>query len=286
MSQVTIRITDVNDNAPMILFPTTLNHSVIVDRAPEVDTVLSSVIGYDLDEGNASKLVYSISGGDEENVFDIDANSGKITFRNIERLQNPHTYFLVFKVSDFGKPTLYAEARLQVEVSFLNITFLTRTGDDHSNSEVSRESYVIIVGVIGGATLVLSGIIIFAILFVLRSERQRKTRSKDDVYKNAFLDTIPDSCSDAPDSKEQKTVSPRSPQGNSASSIMALPKSAPPKPEVQKKVSFSLDEPDGDVQKIQAVGLPTSSLSQQPLFQGVEGDPDLAWKRITSVSIE
>ena len=82
-------MTDINDNAPVILFPTNVNHSVVLTTLPERGIILGRVIAYDVDEGNASSLVYAIHSGDADGVFDIDPNTGQIFLADLDRLKNP-----------------------------------------------------------------------------------------------------------------------------------------------------------------------------------------------------
>lgn len=274
-SQVVIRVTDINDNLPVILFPTNANHSVVITTPPEAGMVLGRVIAYDSDEGNASFLVFSIHSGDDAAVFDMDPNSGRISLGSLERLRNPHTYELVLWVSDMGDPHLTASTHLQVEVNFPNVTYLGTSDEDRARAEAeqSRDSYVIIVGVIGGATLVLSGIIIGAIFFVLKSERQRKAR-ENDVFND---DAAPPKYDD--DMKIPKSPSSmKSSQSDlSSNGVILSPKGLPQqKPEVQKKVSFSLDEPDAEVRQIQSREV-RSSLPPSVFH---EADANGMWKRL------
>ncbi|KAL8617023.1 hypothetical protein ACOMHN_014194 [Nucella lapillus] len=290
-TQVMIRVTDINDNAPVILFPTSVNHSVVITSLPEQGITLGRVIAYDVDEGNASSLLYIITSGDAQGVFDIDPEKGEIFLADLKRLKNPFTYQVVLRVYDRGPMPLFAETSLQIEVNFPNVTFpggLPGSGGNNGDDESDppRDSYVIIVGVIGGATLVLSGIIIGAILFVLRSEK-RKPRGDSGmpVYKNDYV-PAPTGIGIGIHSEKLECGIPKSPEMRSshsdvsASGVVLSPNSLPQKgAEGQKKVSFSFEDPDPEgrqqlhSQEMLLVPLPHPSHHE---------DPHEAWKRVAS----
>ncbi|XP_076467582.1 protocadherin gamma-B5-like [Babylonia areolata] len=290
-TQVTVTVTDINDNAPAILFPTNANHSVVITTHPENGITLGRIIAYDVDEGNSSSLVYSIHSGNLDNVFGIDREKGKLYLADMKKLKNPHVYHVVLRVHDSGVPPMFAETSLQIEVNFPNITFPGIPGDNapssnENGSKKSRDSYIIIVAVIGGATLVLSGIIIGAICFVLRSERHRKSRDSSSSFKNHYVPAPVKF--DVPSEKLEDTKCPksferRSSQGDlSSTGLILSPKGLQTKGEVQKKVSFSLDEPDGEMydQFGQPREVPTAPF---PHHSHHDGDAvSMAWKRLVN----
>ena len=77
---VTINVTNVNDNSPMITSSATAS---IVEGIAEVLTVTAT----DADAGTT--LTYSISGGSDRALFSIDANSGALTFATAPDFEAP-----------------------------------------------------------------------------------------------------------------------------------------------------------------------------------------------------
>ncbi|XP_067674016.1 protocadherin Fat 4-like [Haliotis asinina] len=71
-------VLDVNDNAP-IFNMSDYTFSVSVDA--KIGDVLGSVTAYDLDEGSNGVVTYSIQGTESSRRFDIEGNTGKITFK-------------------------------------------------------------------------------------------------------------------------------------------------------------------------------------------------------------
>ncbi|KAL8623123.1 hypothetical protein ACOMHN_065033 [Nucella lapillus] len=289
-TQVTVTVTDINDNPPAILFPTNANHSVVITTLPENGITLGRIIAYDVDEGNASSLVYKIHSGNVNNVFDIDREKGKLFLVDLRKLKNPHIYHVVLRVYDSGRPPLFAETSLQIEVNFPNATSQFGPGGKPAGSEAtgskkSRDSYIVIVGVIGGATLVLSGIIIGAICFVLRSERHRKSRDSTSSFKNHYVPApvkfdVPSEKLE--DSKCPQSFERKSSQSDvSSSGVILSPKCLQSKGEVQKKVSFSLDEPEmtydqfGNLREVPSAPFPHHSHHERDAVS-------MAWKRLVN----
>ncbi|GFO45415.1 protocadherin-9 [Plakobranchus ocellatus] len=202
---VEVKILDENDNDPVIIFPATRNHSIVISTSPENGMVLARIIAYDIDEGDAQTLNYSIFEGDDDGAFTIDQREGDLMVKNMARLQNPHDYFLSIKVEDITSKPRNATTQLKIEVNFENKTEWYgstggkgqgrggESGGDGEDKGGHREHYVVIVGVIGGVTLVLSIIIITAIIFILRSEKKRQSEtnstmgSNDSFFKNKFF---------------------------------------------------------------------------------------------------
>ena len=316
--QVTVVITDINDNRPVILFPTSLNHSVVITTQPENGIRLGRVIAYDIDEENASKLTFTIQDGDSEMVFGVDSNNGDVYLSNAKHLINPSVYILVIRVSDHGLPRLYVETRLKIEVNYANVSGTPRETDNWANTyhspnysnsgngiedgNMSDESYVVIVGVISGATLILSGIIIGAIVFVLRSEKRRRNRDEvakinNNEYVQAPTKYIPPIRSDSFSMDASVTI-PTSGRSSdwtakendtSFAGLTLSPKElhSTTRSDMQKKVSFSLDESDvenqegkfGNLMSRTRVLLPLSS--QQKM---AETNAE-TWKQLFNVSI-
>ncbi|XP_031814315.1 protocadherin-17 isoform X2 [Sarcophilus harrisii] len=115
-SNATVRVTvlDVNDNAPVIVLPTLQNDTaeLQVPRNAGLGYLVSTVRALDNDFGESGRLTYEIVDGNEDNLFEIDASSGEI--RTLHPFWEDVTPVveLVIKVTDHGKPTLSAVAKL------------------------------------------------------------------------------------------------------------------------------------------------------------------------------
>ncbi|XP_046363095.1 putative protocadherin beta-18 [Haliotis rufescens] len=168
-SEVSITVLDVNDNVPSILFPTTVNHTVFISRAPERDSVIGKIVAYDSDFGENSTLNFVISSGNADDAFSIDIGTGETKVANTWKLQNNNVYDLTITVHDSGTPQLKTETHLIIDVEFDNNTSILTPV--HTRSD----KYVIIAAVVAAATIILSIIIIAAICFVLRTDRRKSS---------------------------------------------------------------------------------------------------------------
>nr|XP_057944651.1 protocadherin-17 isoform X1 [Doryrhamphus excisus] len=120
-SNATVRISvlDVNDNIPVIVLPLLQNDTaeIHVPRNVGVGYIVTTVRAVDNDYGESGRLTYEISDGNEEHLFDIDPVTGEVRtahpfWDNVSPIVE-----LIIRVSDHGKPTLTAAARLIIKAS-------------------------------------------------------------------------------------------------------------------------------------------------------------------------
>ncbi|XP_036312890.1 protocadherin-17 isoform X3 [Pipistrellus kuhlii] len=117
-SNATVRVTvlDVNDNAPVIVLPTLQNDTaeLQVPRNAGLGYLVSTVRALDSDFGESGRLTYEIVDGNDDHLFEIDPSSGEI--RTLHPFWEDVTPVveLVVKVTDHGKPTLSAVAKLVI----------------------------------------------------------------------------------------------------------------------------------------------------------------------------
>lgn len=239
---VEIKVLDENDNDPVILFPTSNNHTIVISNSPENGMILGRIIAYDVDEADIAGLRYTIYEGNEDGAFTIGLSSGELMLLSIERLRNPQDYYLSIKVEDATTRPRNASTQLRIEVRFENISQVST----YTQNEQIRDHYVIIVGVIGGATVVLSVIIISAIFFILHSDKNRRSGKNGSFFKNNFCSaTAVQAVSD-----EKQVDSLDATKSQSSSSIGSDPHGMILSPgnlgkkhdDVHKKVSFSLQD--------------------------------------------
>ncbi|XP_029315649.1 protocadherin-17 isoform X2 [Cottoperca gobio] len=120
-SNATVRISvlDVNDNIPVIVLPLLLNDTaeIHVARNVGVGYIVTTVRAVDNDYGESGRLTYEISDGNEEHLFEIEPVTGEVrTAHPFWDDVNPIVE-LIIRVSDHGKPTLTAAARLIIKAS-------------------------------------------------------------------------------------------------------------------------------------------------------------------------
>ncbi|XP_015263778.1 PREDICTED: protocadherin-17 [Gekko japonicus] len=117
-SNATVRVTvlDVNDNAPVIVLPTLINDTaqLQVPSNAGVGYPVGTVRALDSDFGESGHLTYEIVEGNEEHLFEMDPESGEIRTLHPYWEELSPVAELVVKVSDHGKPSLSAVAKLIV----------------------------------------------------------------------------------------------------------------------------------------------------------------------------
>ncbi|KAH8260153.1 hypothetical protein KR026_003918, partial [Drosophila bipectinata] len=101
VATVRVIVEDVNDNAPEFRPGSCYGLSVPENTEPGV---IHTVVAIDLDEGPNADLVYSITAGNLGNKFSIDARSGELRVRPLDREQHSR-YSLQVQAADRGKPT-------------------------------------------------------------------------------------------------------------------------------------------------------------------------------------
>lgn len=106
-TDVTIGITDVNDNAPRFELPDYQVHGVLEDV--KIGTRLIQMVATDADSGKNAEIEYSI----DRNEFSIDSQGNIITSRRLDADVN-NTYVLTVKAIDRGSPSLSGTAVLRI----------------------------------------------------------------------------------------------------------------------------------------------------------------------------
>ncbi|XP_076467983.1 protocadherin-11 X-linked-like [Babylonia areolata] len=179
-ASVVVTVLDINDNAPDIQFPVTGNHTVHVSTQPEPGMILAKIVAYDPDAAENGSLHFLVLSGNEDGALGIDPSGGEVMVRDVSRLVNRRVYRLTVGVRDYGMPPRGSNTTILVDVNFDNSSgVLTR---EEREGEEEADDYIMIVAGVAGTTVVLSAIIIVAICFIFRQERQY--RSKHPVGNN------------------------------------------------------------------------------------------------------
>lgn len=100
---VTIRVIDINDHAPIVDTPSSvyISSEILQSNASEASLVITRVIATDRDEGQNGNLTYRIIDGNSKNYFHINSVNGTITS---ERTHLPQGYHrLTIDVCDQGE---------------------------------------------------------------------------------------------------------------------------------------------------------------------------------------
>lgn len=219
--RVIVKVDDVNDNEPKFVFPSGENSTVTAFNEVS-DNEITTLYAVDKDTGINQKLVYFILEGNNEGIFSLDPNSGKLYIVKYIHLTQDKTYSLKVSVYDKGQPQLSTKEKLNVTLRYTNATHMAQTEDS------TKKSYVIIVVTVVCITCLLSVTIITVICLIRRKDIHKC--GKSDTLSKVRIPTL--------HSKGPKPSAPHQQLGNDK----IYPEAAQSKN--KKEVSFSLE--DGD----------------------------------------
>ncbi|KAM4892597.1 protocadherin-1 [Sylvia borin] len=264
---VTINVLDENDNAPFITSPSNATYKHILPHTSPGQQV-SKVKAEDIDSGINAELIYSITGGNPFELFQISPQSGDITLEK-EILRKHHgLHRLVVRVNDKGKPSRHGTALVHF---YVNETLANRTLLDtlvgHSldtpldidiagdpEYERSKQRSNILFGVIAGIVAVT---LVIVLVVLVRYCRQREAKSGYQAGKK--------------ETKDLYAPKQASKSGKSKSKVKKSKSPKPPKP--------TEDEEETGLQKSLKFNLMNDSVSDSPRIHlplnYPPGSPDL-----------
>jgi hypothetical protein len=170
---VTIHILDVNDHAPIITFPTPLNHTVQMPHKVWKGYQVTRILASDPDADANGVLSYSISNGNDQGTFRIDKTTGAIEVNNPDELQDHQTFRMVISVLDNGESPKSTITDINI---YVNKT-LGAAGASVGNGLLQGNNLIIIVGVACGFLFIIF-VIITAIVCVRAHRRHLAKKHK------------------------------------------------------------------------------------------------------------
>ena len=165
-ARVTIRIDDVNDNPPVVTFPTPSNFTVNVSPRSRVGHEVTRVVASDADVGRNAILEFGIMRYNR--FFDIDVDTGVVFVQRRLAEITDKSVVLFILVKDSGKPPKSVEAILKIVVSG------STTLDVTSSSYLLGGRGLIIIVSVGMTTVLLAVFVVVAIVTIRRRATQRK----------------------------------------------------------------------------------------------------------------
>lgn len=115
---ISVIVTDVNDNAPLIAFPSHSNDTVKISQSLAVGEIVTSIVASDDDIGPNGQLTYVIADGNDDAVFRLASDTGVLWLHSNLSPNSLGTIFsLSITVRDNGFPSLNTSTLLRLEVS-------------------------------------------------------------------------------------------------------------------------------------------------------------------------
>ena len=137
-----VSVLDVNDNAPVIVYPANSDDVIYITTDPPVGTPICQVLTQDDDIGANANLTFAVAESSVDNMFCIDRLSGVIT---TTAFLHGDAFWLRVGVADQGTPAMTSTAHVVVKVG---------TSGPQSAAEVDRTSA-------GSVTAIVVGVVCF-----------------------------------------------------------------------------------------------------------------------------
>ncbi|KAH9513820.1 Protocadherin-9 [Bulinus truncatus] len=191
-SQVDVQVTvsDVNDNAPIFLFPSATNNSLALTLPVDDSRGMIRLQASDADVGQNGEFYFTLQPGNVSDLFKVNSVTGDLFAARTFEDEDVGDYNLTFTVTDKGNPPLSSSR-------FLLIHFqLNPKLTPVHNSDVNA---MIAGGLVCGTVLVAVAVVL-AVCFVRRRDKGKQLRYLDSKRANS---TQPRIAEDANASKAQ-----------------------------------------------------------------------------------
>lgn len=178
-ANVTIIVEDINDNIPMITFPSGSDNVVFLPENSLGGAFVCTVVAYDEDRGQNGKLTYDFMDGNGAGLFKINRKSGDITIAKALKPEWVGLHKLIVKVTDRGRTNNVAVAALNVIIHPSNMTanetlmYLLGDSVEQKERDVSPASFFSSHFTLIVAMSALSALLIFALVALIVMYRRK-----------------------------------------------------------------------------------------------------------------
>ena len=173
-TEAVVTVKDENDNAPTIDFPNQQNKTVVISNLVPVGYKVGYIRAHDVDDDKNSKLMFSISGGNEGNSFLIDSQTGLITTNAKFDRMKYKSYDILISVGDHGFPQRLAVASLNITVDD-SVPF---EGPLENESLIGSGNLTIVLAVAIPSAIVVVVLLVAIVITILQIQRRRQGQSK------------------------------------------------------------------------------------------------------------
>lgn len=179
VTNVTVIVMDVNDNAPVFKFPDSSNNSISVSYQTQPNTVIATATATDADDQNNGRVSYFFKEKTYSNMFQINNLSGRITIVRPLTVNEAGRYSITITAQDNGTPPMISEQVINIVVTTQELGYI-------ASADVPEDGrqYFLIVIAISCVTVVIAVVIILTICLIKRADRIRKKYAeshKDDT---------------------------------------------------------------------------------------------------------
>lgn len=226
-SQITVNVLvgDSNDNAPIIVYPSTQNNSMSISYLAPVGSPIASIKAYDLDEeGPNSQLEYFFNNGNELDIFYIGKNTGKISLKKTYHVNMDVTFAVSVIVRDKGDNPRSNTTNFYIVLKYSNGTMVEALEDNGNKN-------IVITVIIVCFTILISAVIFTIICILCRQDKKLKKSHQQGPEKRFYDEKIPEVIME---------VTP------DISGVLCNPGDTPSKKK-KKEVSFTLNEENPDM---------------------------------------
>ncbi|NWY54638.1 PCDGK protein, partial [Chionis minor] len=129
---VSVFVTDVNDNAPTVLYPhpnTTATYTDVVAPGTPAGHMVTKVVAVDADAGYNAWISYTLLQATDSSLFSVGLHSGEIFTARQLREDDAPQHTLVILLKDHGEPVLSASATVSISVAEMVKEVLTDLAD-------------------------------------------------------------------------------------------------------------------------------------------------------------
>jgi len=179
-AEVTIKVIDVNDNPPSIVFPIPGNDTVQAPVTASLGQLIATIRATDPDSDENARLTFSISAGNDLELFNINSHTGDVIVRSDLRRFDQRTVALTIIAEDNGRPKRQTAAILRINIGVV----VSRPFDPSSSGGVDTQLIIVVVLVTG--SLLIACALIVVVCFLCRQKREKASRKRHLAAANAL----------------------------------------------------------------------------------------------------